>query len=187
MSFKDEVEAAAGHDMHGLTAQYFTDWASFWAAAAPLSRDMLVKHDALGNERLSPERDVVYYQGKFFPGDTYGLVLSNASGPVTGIILTRVAPDTMQQELRVGRRFPGTHLRRVHWDLGIRKLVFHVQYANTRGQRIAMMREQAREHNTVTVNERPDMGAGYKEYVIEFTSKPDLRDFDHSDPTPNAG
>lgn len=124
MSLMTELEAAVGVRLQNYDVSLYPDWVSFWAAC-PLSRSLLVKHNALGEEKLAPERDNEYYQEKFFGPDSVGVVLSQNTRPVMGSVYRRLEPDLLENTIRVGP-LVRAGLRKIWWALGIRRIKYQI-------------------------------------------------------------
>lgn len=169
MSFRDSLRAALETSTLGL----YDTWAEFYAAC-PLSRELLVKHNSDGSERVAPERDPGYYEDKFFSGDSLGVVWFDQSKPVTGVVLRLESSGVVEETLRIGQPVKATGLRRALWDIGIRTLVFRIQMGNTRG----LQRARARYAGLYTEHPRSDIGAGYREFRVTYDRKADHVDYD---------
>lgn len=167
MSLLSELAPLIPAKLRGLDVAVYENWPGFYAAC-PLSRALLIKHDALGNERLAPERDNAYYQQKFFGSDGIGIVLSRDGLPVTGLTYSRTAPDTLDNSLRIGMPAGHIGLRPLFWDIGIRRLTYSIltRHANTCQH---MDRLDAGLKCNRVVVPKPD---GYTDYSVELTERP---------------
>jgi len=169
MSFLSDVQAAlGGKKIRGLDTAFYKDWAGFWKAC-PLSRSMLVTHTDLGTERVLPERDVDHYQDLFFSGDSFGLVLSKAGRPVTGVVYRRLAPDGVEQTLRIGQPTGYSGLRSIYWDLGIRRVYYKIRKSMTEVH--SYMDEMDKHCGDVTRTVVHDDGT-YLHYEVVLNQKP---------------
>jgi hypothetical protein len=167
MSFLTELAAVMPRQARGLDVAFYPDWASFYQAC-PLSRAMLIKHDAQGKESLTPERSLEYFQENFFGADGVGIVLSHNGTPRSGLVFRRLAPDTVENSLRIGEPAGIIGIRPLFYQLGIRKITYcvHKQFPSTH----AHMEQMAKLHNCTRTITDPD--DGYVYYVDEMTEKP---------------
>lgn len=163
MSFLTELSALLPKQIRGLDVVLFANWASFYANC-PLSRSMLVKHDALGNERLAPERNDDYYQEKFFGADGVGIVLLKDGQPVTGLVFRRLDPEHVENSLRIGQPAGKIGIRPLFAKLGIKRVSYMIakQYPSTH----AHMESMAAIHGCKRTVTDPD--DGYIHYIDEL-------------------
>ena len=168
MSLQTEVQTALGNrKLLGMTMSFYTDWPSFWAAC-PLSRALLVNHDALGREVSVPENGGSPVHQGFFQVDVFSMVWTKQGVPVYGAIYRRLSPDTLEHVLRLGQASGNCGLRRVFWRLGIRKLVYKI--SERAGSTQAYMDAFEAGHGNIVVHTHP--GDGYRHTVVQFNQEP---------------
>lgn len=166
--------------LSGSDIRVAESWSAFWLLAAPLSREMLVKHDALGNERLMPERDNDYYEEKFFSGDCVGLIRQDEGGqPLSASILKRVDADTVEHVLRLGFSVRKTDTRKLLWSLGYRKLVFETHGSKEAPLINRLERRHKGKHRKLVSQ---DEAFGYSRYEVALDN-PTKENFDDSNPS----
>lgn len=166
MSFLTDIQTCVPKQLRGKDVTFYGDWASFWTACQ-LSPEVITWHNPDGSIKWDPSRDTAHYQELFWSGDCFGLVLSDSTGPVTGVIYRRDG-DTAEQVLRLGKGAGYTGLRAWLWDLGVRKIQYKIRKDDAKthgymtgmeamsgGTRVTTDKGDSYLYHEVTLNERP--------------------------------